>query len=98
MLGEARRQEEVGIYIKDEIGMKEFLKRKGCSRLCRAEHVQQMKAKKASLHGQFYLPAPCLPSTADKNGDEFTRQTCDLNKLYSCVELSCVGGEFRVQH
>ena len=52
---------------------------------------------KAGLHGQFYLPALCLPSTADKNGDAFTRQTCDLNK-YSCVELSCVGGEFRVQH
>ena len=50
---------------------------------------------KAGLHGQFYLPVPC-PSTADKNGDAFTRQTCDLNK-YSCVELSCVGGEFRVQ-
>ena len=51
---------------------------------------------KAGLHVHFYLPAPCLPSTADKNGDAFTRQTCDLNK-YSCVELSCVGGEFRVQ-
>ena len=51
---------------------------------------------KAGLHGQFYLPAPCLPSMADKNGDAFTRQTCDLNK-YSCIELSCVGGEFRVQ-
>ena len=36
-----------------------------------------------------------MPSTADKNGDAFTRQTCDLNK-YSCVELSCVGGEFSV--
>ena len=22
---------------------------------------------KAGLHGQFYLPAPCLPSTANKN-------------------------------
>ena len=57
---------------------------------------------KAVLHGQLYLPAPCLPltpclpSTADKNGDAFTRQTCDLNK-YSCDELSCVGEEFRVQ-
>ena len=31
-----------------------------------------------------------------KTGVVFTRQTCDLNK-YSGVELSCVGGEFRVQ-
>ena len=37
-------------------------------------------------HGQFYQ---CLPSTAVKNDDAFTRQTCDLNK-YSCVELSIV--------
>ena len=34
--------------------------------------------------------------SADKNGDAFTRPTCDLNE-YSCVQLSCVGGEFRVQ-
>ena len=54
------------------------------------------KLVKAGLHGQFYLPAPCLPSTADKNGDAFTRPTCDLNK-YTRGELSCVGGEFRVQ-
>ena len=34
--------------------------------------------------------------TADKNGDAFTRPTCDLNKC-TRGELSCVGGEFRVQ-
>ena len=51
---------------------------------------------KAGLYGQLYLPAPCLPSTADKNGGAFTRPTCDLNK-YSRVERSSVGGEFTVQ-
>ena len=46
--------------------------------------------------GRFTRPILSAGAVADKNGDAFTRQTCDLNK-YTCGELSCVGGEFRVQ-
>ena len=34
---------------------------------------------KVSLHGQFCLPLRCLPSTSDKIGSAFKRQTYDLD-------------------
>ena len=54
----------------------------------------ELESAKARLHGQFNLPAPCLPSTAYKNGRGV--YTTDINK-HSCAEHSCGGGEFRVQ-
>ena len=34
---------------------------------------------KVGLHGQFYLPLRCLPSTSDKIGSTFTRHTYGLD-------------------
>ena len=51
---------------------------------------------KPSLHDQLCRLSPCRQSTEDIIGEAFRRQTGDLNK-YSCIQLSCGGGEFRVQ-
>ena len=50
---------------------------------------------KAGLHDQLCRLSPCRQSTADIIGEAFRRQTGDLNK-YSCIQLSCSGGEFSV--
>ena len=47
------------------------------------------------LPDQLCRLSPCRQSTADIIGEAFRRQTGDLNK-YSCIQLSCSGGEFSV--
>ena len=51
---------------------------------------------KPGLDDQLCRLSPCRQSTADIIGEAFRRQTGDLNKYY-CIQLSCGGGEFRVQ-